>query len=160
METGEIISYINNKLTVLEKYERQDEGLVYLGLHETLFLEIEEKEKYIYTLCNLVAFDLLVFKYDNVNYYQQKKELRIPKFEYGLTNTFYYAEEIFKEYKIPIIKKIFEKTLIDCLDYIKNNTIMSDVGIFNNIYTDLDFQKGTYNIQLRIALLKIRNKMF
>ena len=72
METGEIISYINNKLTVLEKYERKNEGLVYLGLHENLFLEIEEKEKYLYTLCNLVAFDLLIFKYDNINYLHYK----------------------------------------------------------------------------------------
>ena len=160
MEIGEIISYINNKLTVLEKYERQDEGLVYLGLHETLFLGIEEKEKYIYTLCNLVAFDLLVFKYDNINYYEQKAALRIPKFEYGLTNTFYYAERIFKEYKIPIIEKIFEKTLIDCLDYIKNNATKSDVGIFNKIFSDVDFEKGKYNNQLKKAVLKIRVNKF
>ena len=156
METAEIISYINNKLTVLEKYERKNEGHVYLGLHENLFLEIEEKEKYLYTLCNLVAFDLLVFKYDNINYYQQKIELRIPKFEYGLTNTFFYAERIFKEYKIPIIEKIFEKTLIDCLDYIKNKATKSDVGIFNKIYSDIDFEKGKYNIQLKKAVFKIK----
>ena len=160
MKTGEIISYINNKLTVLEKYERKNEGHVYLGLHENLFLEIEEKEKYLYTLCNLVAFDLLVFKYDNINYYQQKIELRIPKFEYGLTNTFFYAERIFKEYKIPIIEKIFEKTFIDCLDYIKNNTSMNLMGIFNNIFIDVDFEKGTYNNQLKKAVLKIRDNKF
>jgi hypothetical protein len=41
METGEIISYINNKLTVLEKYERKNEGLVYLGLHENLVAHLD-----------------------------------------------------------------------------------------------------------------------
>ncbi len=110
METGEIISYINNKLTVLEKYERKNEGLVYLGLHENLFLEIDEKEKYLYTLCNLVAFDLLVFKYDNINYYEQKTALRIPKFEYGLTNTFYYAERIFM-YRIHLSFTIYANAI-------------------------------------------------
>ena len=158
METGEIISYINNKLTVLEKYERENEGHVYLGLHENLFFEIEEKEKYLYTLCNLVAFDLLVFKYDNINYYQQKIELRIPKFEYGLTNTFFYAQTIFERYKTPIIEKIFEKTLIDCMNYIKNKTSMNVMGIFNNIFIDLDFEKGTYNNQLKKAVFKIKAK--
>ena len=160
METAEIISYINNKLTVLEKYERKNEGLVYLGLHENLFLEIEEKEKYLYTLCNLVAFDLLVFKYDNINYYQQKIELRIPKFEYGLTNTFYYADEIFKYYKIRIIEETFENSFIDCLDYIKNNTSMNVMGICNNIFNHVDFEKGKYNNQLKKAVLKNRDNKF
>ncbi len=160
MKTEEIINYINNKLNVLEKYESKNEGLIYIGLDKNLFIEIEEKEKFIYTLCNLVAFDLLVFKYDNINYYEQKTALNIPKFEYGLTNTFYYAERIFKEYKIPIIENIFEKTLIDCLNYIKNNTSMNVMGIFNNIFIDVDFEKGKYNNQLKKAVLKIRDNKF
>jgi len=142
------------------QYDRQNEGRVYIGLPNFDFSNFKNDEKtfFVYYLSFFVAFDLLVYTYDNDNYFIQKEKLNIPKFEYGLTNIFVYPNRIYDNYWAPFKIDIFKRVFEFGLEFLNRNIPeIAPIQIFNNALDDKDFTIGILNIEL-INEIKITNK--
>ena len=94
-------------------YLRENEGWVYIGFPNSKFKfnSIEEKKEFIYYLSLFIAFDLIIYSSFREYYPKIKEVFKIPKFEYGLTNTFIYPEKIIDYFKIGINKKILKNAI-------------------------------------------------
>jgi len=155
-------------------YERSNEGFVYVGRPELIKFESNnQKNQFVNLLCLFIAFDLKIFESYN-NYYEIiKTNLRIPKFEYGLTNIFIQPERIFEHYKTKFDMKVFEgiysvfenyilqmideqKINIDLVDL--SQQIINDPDINNGIWGKnyCDFLVRTYNLNSIISKNKFK----
>ena len=135
-----------------QKYERQGEGIVYIGLPDFNFSHLTKDEKiyFVYYLSFFVAFDLLVFSYDNKNYLQQKDKLKIPKFEYGLTNIFVEPSKIYNKYSEPFRQDIFTKVIKEGMEYLNLKVSeIKPIEIMSKALTDKDFSSGRFNDELK-----------
>jgi hypothetical protein len=135
-----------------QKYERQGEGLVYIGLPDFNFSHLTKNEKiyFVYYLSFFVAFDLLVFTYYNENYLVQKDKLKIPKFEYGLTNTFVQPSKIYEKYSEPFRHEIFKKVFQQGMEYLNLKiSEIKPIEIISKALTDKDFSNGRFNDELK-----------
>lgn len=145
-----------------DQYEKASEGKVFMGFPTFDFSSttVEEKHYFIYYLCLFVAFDLLVFKYENDKYLLQKEKLNIPKFEYGLTNIFIYPNQIHERYLQSIRSDILKKTFKLALEYlILNASEIDPKKIFKYTLTDKDFTKGLFNsLLIKEVLSSISNE--
>lgn len=152
MKVEEFFFVLNEQLVSQNhQYDRQNEGKVYIGLPSFDFSSMTQEQKiyFIYYLSFFVAFDLLVFTYDYEKYYIQKQKLNIPKFEYGLTNTFVYPNRIYDNYWHPFRSDIFKNVFKLGLDYLINNVSEFDpIRILNYSLNDKDFATGIFNIEL------------
>jgi hypothetical protein len=153
MKAEDFFSKLNGQLkSYKHQYDRKDEGRVYIGLPDFDFSNFSKDEKtfFVYYLSFFVAFDLLMYSYDNENYLKQKEKLKIPKFEFGLTNIFVQQNRIYDKYWEPfqqeIFKKVFELGLVFL--YSKMPEI-EPIRIFNNAINDKDFSTGMFNNELK-----------
>lgn len=153
MKVDNFFIKLNEQLnTYKHQYDRQDEGRVYIGLPDFNFSNFTKEEKiyFVYYLSLFVAFDLLVYSYDNENYLKQKEELKIPKFEYGLTNIFIEPSRIYDKYWEPFHQEIFKDVFKQGLDYlILKISEIEPIKIFNNAKNDKDFSTGMFNNELK-----------
>jgi hypothetical protein len=135
-------------------YERQNEGLVYLGYPEIIYFENNtQKHSFVYMLCLFVLFDLKIFELYREYYEQLKIELCIPKFEYGLTNTFIYPEKLFNHYQIGINQnrliecyQIFEEYILEKIHEL--NMPIDFLKIENSIRNDKEVNCGHFGRNL------------
>lgn len=153
MKVDDFFIKLNEQLmTYKYQYDRQDEGRVYIGLPDFNFSNLTKDEKiyFVYYLAFFVAFDLLVYSYDNQNYLKQKEQLKLPKFEYGLTNVFVEPSIIFNKYWEPFSQVIFKRVFQQGLEYL--NLKMSEIApikIFYNALNDVNFSTGMFNNELK-----------
>lgn len=149
MEVEEYFSKISIELSAIQyNYIREDEGKVYLGL-PSLSKSAYNQTDYLYIinyLCLFVAIDLLVYCYYPDRYPKFKKIFNIPKFEYGLTNTFYYPETIYKrklnEFSVIIFNDAFRKTI----NYFDAKHFEIEIKeMLQLALSDKDFQEGKFN---------------
>ena len=99
-----------------------------------------------YLLCFFVAFDLLVYAYYRLSYSYIKQKLQTPKFEYGLTNTFYYPNEICNRMTNIIKEDFFEKAFLTFIEYLESQNLELDYKVvLKACVIDKDFQKGLFN---------------
>lgn len=144
---------LNEQLKIYKhQYDRQNEGRVYIGLPEFDFSNLTKDEKiyFVYYLSFFVAFDLLVYSYDNENYLKQKEELKIPKFEYGLTNIFIQPNRIYDKYWEPFRQDIFKKVFLHGIEYLNLNIPeIEPIKILSYTLNDKDFSTGMLNNQLK-----------
>ena len=133
-------------------YERLNEGKVYIGLptvDEIVFDNHKDKQEFVYLLCMFVAIDLKTFEIYNDQYFNLKKAFYIPKFEYGLTNTFIYPNRIFDEFKIGINEECFKASFLTfynfCSELTKNITPpISFITLLRSICADPDLKHGLF----------------
>jgi hypothetical protein len=153
MKVDDFFLKLNEQLkTYKHQYDRQDEGKVYIGFPDFDFSNFTKDEKayFVYYLCLFVAFDLLVYSYDNENYLKQKEKLKIPKFEYGLTNIFVQPNRIYDKYWEPFRQDIFKKVFKHGVEYLNLNiTEIEPIKIFNYALNDKDFSTGILNNELK-----------
>ena len=119
--------HLETELSKLEKpWLNGDEGYIYVGLIKPNKNDYSEENYYFfcYLLCFFVAFDLLVYAYYRLSYSYIKQKLQTPKFEYGLTNTFYYPN----------------------IEYLESQNLELDYKVvLKACVIDKDFQKGLFN---------------
>jgi hypothetical protein len=153
MKVEYFFSKLNEQLnTYKHQYDRQDEGRVYIGFPDFDFSNFtnEEKAYFIYFLCLFVAFDLLVYSYDRENYLLQKEKLKIPKFEYGLTNVFINPNRLYDNYWQPFRTEIFKDVLKLGLSYLNSKIFdLEPIKIFENAINDKDFSTGMFSNELK-----------
>ena len=152
MKVDYFFTILNEQLEVYKhQYERQDEGTVYIGLPDFDFSNLTKDEKtyFVYYLSFFVAFDLLVYSYDNPNYRKQKEKLKIPKFEYGLTNIFVYPNKIYDKYWEPFRPEIFKVVFLFGIQHLKFELPeINPIVIFKHAINDKDFSIGIFNNEL------------
>lgn len=153
MKVEEFFSKLNEQLNSHKhQYDRQDEGRVYIGFPDFDFSYFtnEEKAYFIYYLCLFVAFDLLVYSYDRENYLLQKEKLKIPKFEYGLTNVFVNPNRLYDNYWQPFRTEIFKDVFQLGLSYLNSKIFdLEPIKIFENAISDKDFSTGMFSNKLK-----------
>lgn len=131
-------------------YERLNEGKVYVGppnASQLTFRSTKDKSTFAYLFSMLVAFDLKVFEIDKTFYLALKNEFYIPKFEYGLTNTFVYPNRIFDDFKVGINEEFFEESFHVFNKLIAGLAIGSNLSIDNILYSiseDSDLNSGIF----------------
>ena len=139
-------------------YDRPCEGKVYLGhpiINRNCYSD-DDYKSWSYYLCFFVAFDLLVYTYFNENYQEIKDKLNIPKFEYGLTNTFYYPEDLFKRLNISINQNLFSKTFNHFIQFLEREKLTIDFKtVLKTALSDKDFEKGVFSKFLKEEILKL-----
>ncbi len=152
MKVDDFFIKLNEQLkTYKYQYERQDEGKVYIGLPDFNFSNFTKDEKiyFVYYLSFFISFDLLVYSYDNQNYLKQKEMLKIPKFEYGLTNFFIQSNRIYYKYWEPFQQEIFSDIFEQGLEYLNLKIPeIEPIKILNNAFNDKDFSNGRFNNEL------------
>lgn len=162
MQVDIFFNHLNAQLLKIEqKYYSSSEGMIYLGFPSIDFSKMskEERSYFVYYLCFFVAFDLLVFTYNNENYELQKGKLQLPKFEYGLSNVFIYPGAIFEKFKVNSNSEIFENVVELGFAYLNSRVQEIDsLHIFDNIFSDKDFLTGAFNIELKKAIKKYSQK--
>jgi len=161
MKVEDFFSKLNVQLkTYKHQYDRKDEGRVYIGLPDFDFTNYtnEEKAYFVYYLCLFVAFDLLVFSYDNENYLKQKEKLKIPKFEYGLTNVFVNHNRLYDNYWQPFRKEIFKDVFQLGLSFLNSQIPdLEPIKIFENAINDKDFSTGMFSSELKNGIKTTTN---
>jgi len=111
-----------------------------------------EKEWFVNLLCLLVAFNMTVYA-SYPRYYERIKTIfRIPTFEYGLTNTYYYPEELFTHFRIPFRWATFEPAFELYQSYVKEMLAKSNISlpleeVHKLIAVDKDVNRGTWGRQ-------------
>ena len=121
--------HLETELSKLEKpWLNGDEGYIYVGLIKPNKNDYSEENYYFfcYLLCFFVAFDLLVYAYYRLSYSYIKQKLQTPKFEYGLTNTFYYPNEICNRMTNIIKEDFFEQCKRYKLEFIDPDMVHKD----------------------------------
>lgn len=163
MDVRDFFLKLNDQLKCYEhQYVRQNEGRVYLGFQKFDFSNFTKDQKtfFVYYLSFFVAFDLLVFTYDKINYAIQKEKLQIPKFEYGLTNTFVYPNRIYDNYREPFEGKIFKTVFELGMDYLYSTTSeIQPLNVFLNALNDKDFKTGIFNHKLKNEIEAYQQKL-
>ena len=151
---------LNEQLqTYKHQYDRQDEGRVYVGLPDFDFSNFTKDEKtyFVYYLSFFVAFDLLVYSYANQYYLDQKEKIKIPKFEYGLTNVFVYPSRICDKYWEPFKTEIFKKVFQLGINHLSLEIPeIEPIKIFKHALNDHDFSTGIFNNELKNEIKKIQ----
>lgn len=142
-------------------YKRQNEGIVFVGLPAPLQID-DRKERYefVYLLCMFIAFDLKTFEIFDEYYLSLKEQFYIPKFEYGLTNTFVHPNRIFDHYRIGIIEDVFENSFNTFYLFAKELTAKIDTNfvlktVLDSISEDADLRNGMFG---RAFVKYIRNR--
>lgn len=103
-------------------YERENEGLVYIGLPEKIdFIDEKEKREFVYLLCMFVAFDLKTYHLFREFYPHLKREFYIPKFEKDKSRyePFIYPDVIFNYYDVDIQARDFRNAFKVFCDFTK-----------------------------------------
>jgi hypothetical protein len=164
MKVDDFFIKLNEQLkTYKHQYDRQDEGRVYIGLPNFDFSNFTKDEKayFVYYLSFFVAFDLLVYSYDNKNYLKQKEKLKLPKFEYGLTNVFVYPNRLYDNYWQPFRNEIFKDVFQLGLNYLNIEIPeIEPLKIFENTINDKDFSTGMFNNEIINEIKTSTNKQF
>ena len=97
--------------TYTPPYERDNEGLVYVGLPDfRSSIAWDDLHPFTYYLCLFVGLDLKMYELVKSDYERLRSFIGSPKFEYGLTNIFYEPNDIFNRMRIGIQKQV----LADC----------------------------------------------
>jgi hypothetical protein len=164
MKVDDFFIKLNEQLkTYKHQYDRQDEGRVYIGLPNFDFSNFTKDKKayFVYYLSFFVAFDLLVYSYDNKNYLKQKEKLKLPKFEYGLTNVFVYPNRLYDNYCQPFRNEIFKDVFQLGLNYLNIEIPeIEPLKIFENAINDKDFSTGMFNNEIINEIKTSTNKQF
>jgi hypothetical protein len=163
MKVDNFFTILNEQLEVYKhQYERKDEGKVYIGLPDFDFSNLTKDEKtyFVYYLSFFIAFDLLVYSYDNQNYTKQKEKLKIPKFEYGLTNILVYPNKIYDKYLEPFRPEIFKVVFQLGIQYLNFKLPeIKPISIFQHAINDKDFSIGMFNNELLNEIKTAANKV-
>lgn len=165
---------INDFFNSLEKYLNDfqnkpynsvEEGLIYVGVNEKYndFKDDIEKIYFVNYLCMIVALDLKFYELNKVNYLKFKKSCNIPKFEYGLSNIYYFPHAIY--YKFNVLNNY--NILKDCFDnffnYYSKAVNNNDLGItfevvLESMIQDQDINAGIWGNQFcKLILQKLEN---
>lgn len=101
--------YLNNFQN--KPYNSGNEGLIYIGLNEKFnkFKDDKQKKNFVNYLSMIVSLDLKIYELNKDSYYKFKSIFNTPKFEYGLTNVYYYPNDIFNKFKVTLNKQIIEE---------------------------------------------------
>lgn len=149
MEIDTFYLILENELgNIQHSYIRENEGMVYLGapnINRNQFSG-DDYNLWCYFLCFFVAFDLLIYTYSNNNYEEVKNKLKIPKFEYGLTNNFYYPEDLFIRLKVRLNEDVFASTFKQFIQFLDDQNFKFDFKeVLNEALLDKDFTKGEFS---------------
>lgn len=159
MEIHSFFKLLKNELSKMpHSYERYNEGKVYLGSPIINRNEHSEEDYrfFCYYLCLFVSFDLLIYSYSFEEYESVKKKLGIPKFEYGLTNTFYYPDELFQKLDKSISERYFADAFYKFIDFLRReNFEFNPETILQNALTDKDFDKGLFSKLFKNEIIKL-----
>lgn len=139
-------------------YDRLNEGKVYLGplvINRNDYSE-EDYRFFCYYLCLFVSFDLLIFTYNLEEYEMVKKSLGIPKFEFGLTNTFYYPNDLFHRLNGSISERCFTDAFSKFIEFLRNkNFEFNFETILRKTLIDKNFDKGLFSKFFKDEIMKI-----
>jgi len=121
--------YLNNFHN--RPYNSAEEGLIYVGLNESYnnFKDQDEKIYFVNYLCMLVSLDLKFYELNKSNYSRFKSIYKIPKFEYGLSNVYYFPNVIYNRFNVSISKQIFKDSFDNFYDFYSNSINQSELDI-------------------------------
>lgn len=165
-----IIDFFNS----LEKYlndfqyppnNSYNEGLIYIGINENYngFQNDDEKIFFVNYLCMIVALDLKFYELNKVNYLKFKNSYNIPKFEYGLSNIYYFPNAIYYKFNVLNNKSIFKDCFDNFFNYYSKSVNSNDLGItfevvLDSMIQDNDINSGIWGNEFcRLILQKLEN---
>lgn len=144
-------------------YKSVDEGLIYVGLNEKYngFKDEDEKIYFVNYLCMIVSLDLKFYELNNCKYYMFKSIYNIPKFEYGLSNTYCFPNAIY--YKFDVLNKmdIFKGCFDDFYSFysklLSQNELETSLdSLLESMITDKDINSGSWGNEFcRLILQKL-----
>ena len=147
-------------------YDSADEGLIYVGLNEKYsdFSDKDEKIYFVNYLCMIVSLDLKFYELNKSNYSRFKSIYKTPKFEYGLTNTYFFPNVIYSRFNVSISNQIFKDCFDNFYDFYSNSINQSDLEItfdtlLESMINDIDINSGIWGSEFcRLISQKLENK--
>ncbi|MBC7524453.1 MAG: hypothetical protein H7239_08460 [Flavobacterium sp.] len=142
-----------------------NEGLIYIGINENYSGFKDENEKIIFVnyLCMIVALDLKFYELNIENYLKFKNIYNIPKFEYGLSNIYYYPNAIYYKFNVPNKKNSFQDSFDEFYNYYSKSLKNNDLGIsfeviLKSMIQDNDINSGVGGNEIcKLILQKLEN---
>ena len=119
--------------------------------------KIKDKHSFILLLSFFVMLDLVFYRYFDC-YCSLRKELKTPKFEYGLTYTFVYPDVIIKrELRDRISQKLFNEIFdlfISSITLIFEKYKIDRNLFFSVLREDKDLNQGLFGTFLQKSIMK------
>lgn len=149
-------------------YDRQGEGLVhFVDIINKKNLPKKNQADFLVLLSLFIMIDLIFYTYFQKYYLKLKRELKTPKFEYGLTNTFMGPE-------VPLIRarsgihvdfiwKSFQKMVPifdDELNIFLDKINLDKKKVEKTVFQDKDIVNGLFGIMLVKAYGKKMDDFF
>jgi hypothetical protein len=146
-------------------YNSSEEGLIYVGINEKYndFKDDDEKIYFVNYLSMIVALDLKFYELNKVNYLKFKNSYNIPKFEYGLSNIYYYPNAIYYKFNVINNKSIFKDCFDNFFNYYSKSVNNNDLGIafevvLESMIQDNDIKSGIWGNEFcKLILQKLEN---
>ena len=144
-------------------YKSADEGLIYVGLNEKYneFRDEDEKIYFVNYLCMIVSLDLKFYELNNRKYYIFKSIYKIPKFEYGLSNIYYFPNAIYYKFNVLNKKDIFNDCFDNFYNFYSSSISLDELeislnSILKSMITDKDINSGGWGTKFcRLILQKL-----
>ena len=107
----------------------------------------------------MVSLDLKIYEVKKEQYSNFKKVFSTPKFEYGLSNIYYYPDAIFSRFNVGLDSSITENCFNNFFkffsDKIESHDLKIDFGsILNLIVQDKDVNRGNWGNDFCHCILK------
>ena len=146
-------------------YKSADEGIIYVGLNEKYneFKDEDEKIYFVNYLCMIVSLDLKFYELKKENYFKFKSIYKIPKFEYGLSNIYYFPNAIYYKFNVLNKKDVFKDCFDNFYSFYSNSIIQNELEIsldnlLESMITDKDINSGIWGTEFcRLILQKLEN---
>ena len=142
-------------------YDSDYEGKIYVGINETFsnFADERERKYFVNYLCMIVSLDLKIYEVKKEQYSNFKKVFNTPKFEYGLSNIYYYPDAIFSRFNVCLDTSITENCFNNFFkffyDKIESHDLKIDLnGTLNLIAQDKDISTGNWGNDFCHCILK------
>jgi hypothetical protein len=165
---------INDFFNSLEKYlndfqyppnKSYNEGLIYIGINENYsdFTDEDEKIYFVNYLCMIVALDLKFYELNKENYLKFKNSYNIPKFEYGLSNIYYFPNAIYYKFNVLNNNNILKDCFDNFFNYYSKSVNNNDLGItfevvLESMIQDNDIKSGIWGNEFcKLILQKLEN---
>lgn len=141
------------------------EGLIYIGINEKYndFKDENDKIFFVNFLCMIVAFDLKFYELSKENYLKFKNIYNIPKFEYGLSNIYYFPNAIYYKFNILNDNNIFKTCFDDFFNYYSKSFNSNDLGssfevLLESMIQDIDINSAVWGTEFcKLILQKLEN---
>jgi hypothetical protein len=122
-------------------------------------IQIEDKQSFILLMSLFVMTDLVFYAYFGSYYCSLRKELNTPKFEYGLTYTYYYPHTIVnREVKGAVSHRLFNQIFNIYISVINSFFEQYEIDkslFYDVIMKDKDLNEGAFGIRLQESIKRI-----